>query len=565
MFRHSRALVLLSLAGLFGFRLFYGLSMPFWYEDERQVYLIGLQSFARGEWPYFGADVVWTGGQIPGALLAWLIRLPLSVWPAPESPIVLLNVLSFSALTLLAWYISRRLPDVPRWLIWMAVFTLPWTLNFSTHVVNPSYAISGAIVFFVGFFEGMPLFRRGILPFAVAWSMMGFGLLWVMQLHLSWVLLVPYLLAAGAWTLARSADGRPRTRAVARALAGFIAGAALPAGLLLPTLLRYGLDAGQTQGAVAFHAHNPLDIVRTAARVLSFASFEVTRSLGLNTIERALVILRQPIVAISVLLPFVAGFLHPLWMVVSALRRTPGDATEWTRVRWLLLATIVLIFGSYFYSVRGPQPHSFYIVFPVAILFAFTCWQVRVQRSRRMETLAAIVLACNVVLHVGLGWDRLPRLSLYVDRSLVTAAIADRNDRYLGDRRDTNLHFVDRNPRPFDRLPDDDAFRLARETEDLQVAAATWTPWRNRFSSFAITVRNRGRAAAWLDLRFRATYSDASGGAVDARDLIVKAILQPGEARTWTEVDNGRVPDRATAASLTLVGAEKAIPARRSY
>ena len=44
--------------------------MPFWFEDERQVYLIGLQSFARGEWPYFGADVVWTGGQVPGALLA---------------------------------------------------------------------------------------------------------------------------------------------------------------------------------------------------------------------------------------------------------------------------------------------------------------------------------------------------------------------------------------------------------------------------------------------------------------------------------------------------------------
>ena len=53
----------------FAFRLFYGLSMPFWFEDERQVYLIGLRSFARGEWPYFGADVVWTGGQLPGALL----------------------------------------------------------------------------------------------------------------------------------------------------------------------------------------------------------------------------------------------------------------------------------------------------------------------------------------------------------------------------------------------------------------------------------------------------------------------------------------------------------------
>ena len=112
--------------------------MPFWFEDERQVYLVGLQSFVRGEWPYFGADVVWTGAQLPGALLGWLIRLPLAIWSAPESPIVFLNVLSFSALGLLAWYFSRRLPSVPTWLIWLSLLTLPWTLNFSTHVVNPS-------------------------------------------------------------------------------------------------------------------------------------------------------------------------------------------------------------------------------------------------------------------------------------------------------------------------------------------------------------------------------------------------------------------------------------------
>jgi len=62
--RPSRALIVSFLLAAFAFRLFYGLSMPFWLEDERQVYLIGLRSFARGLWPYFGADVVWTGGQL---------------------------------------------------------------------------------------------------------------------------------------------------------------------------------------------------------------------------------------------------------------------------------------------------------------------------------------------------------------------------------------------------------------------------------------------------------------------------------------------------------------------
>ena len=158
----------------FAFRVRYGLSSPFWFEDERQVYLIGLRSFVRGEWPFFGADVVWTGGQLPGALQAMLIRWPLSVWSAPEAPFVFLNILSFAALSFFAWYLSRRLPSVPRWLIWAVLLTCPWTMNFSTHIVNTSYILPGAVMFFVGFFEGMPALRLAsgpiVVPFSIATS-----------------------------------------------------------------------------------------------------------------------------------------------------------------------------------------------------------------------------------------------------------------------------------------------------------------------------------------------------------------------------------------------------------
>src|SRR5688500_10819049 len=118
------ATALLVLA--FAFRLMYGLSSPFWFEDERQVYLIGLRSFTRGEWPFFGADVVWNGSQLPGALQAMLVRWPLEIWPAPEAPFVLLNLISFAALGFFAWYLSRRFPDVPRWLVVGLLFTCPW-------------------------------------------------------------------------------------------------------------------------------------------------------------------------------------------------------------------------------------------------------------------------------------------------------------------------------------------------------------------------------------------------------------------------------------------------------
>ena len=567
MLGHRPTAAILALAGLFIYRLLYGLSMPFWFEDERQVYLVGLQSFTRGEWPYFGADVVWTGGQVPGALLGWLIRLPLAIWAAPESPVVFLNLLSFAALALLAWYLSRRLPGVPRWLIWTSLFTLPWTLNFSTHIVNPSYVLAGAVMFFVGFFEGMPHLSRRIVPVAVAWSMMGAGLLFVMQMHLSWVLLVPYVLAA----LMSVAMTERRPQAVGSAVVAFSAGAAIPGSLLVPTILTFGWNAGHVEGAVAFHQQNPFELVTTAARVLSFASLEVNRFIGMSTAERLLVLWRHPVVALAVIPVAIAGVLQPLWMAVSAFRAAgPRTAAtqDWTRVRLLLLATIVLITGSYYFSVRGPQAHSFYVVFPVSALFAFTCWDVRARaiggRLHRLERVAMVVIGANMVLHAGLAIDRLERQSLYVDRSLVSAAIADRNDRYLGDRRETARGQQDREPRPADQVSDAEAYRSATAAGDLQITRAQWTPVADRISSFEVAVLNRSLAAAWLDIRFATTYTNEAGATVDSREVVIKQILQPGESRTWTRVADGWIPEGARAASISIVAAEKVIP-RRSY
>ncbi|HXT71097.1 MAG TPA: hypothetical protein VN700_15145 [Vicinamibacterales bacterium] len=536
MSRHSRSSVLLALTALVGFRLLYGLSMPFWFEDERQVYLIGLQSFAHQEWPYFGADVVWTGGRLPGALLGWLIRLPLAIWPAPEAPFILLNVLSGASLSLLAWYIGRRLPRLPRWLIWTTLFTLPWTLNFSTHIVNPSFALAGAIVFFVGFFESMPSLRRGILSVALAWSMMGFGLLWVMQLHLSWVLLLPYALAAVLWS------SRGGTR-VAVPIAAFLAGAALPGVLLIPTLTAYGWDAGHGQGAVTFHWLSPLEVITMTARVLSFASFEITRFMGLSTAERAFAILRSPLIGAAAMPVLVAGLVHPLWMAASAFRRSPDAAADWTAVRALFAGTILLIFVSYFYSIRGPQAHAFSVVFPVAALFAFTCWDARVSpASRLMPRIALVVIVSNIVLHAALGLDRLSRQSLYADRTLVAAAITDRNDRYLGERRGAGQEI--------------------RATDDLQLVQQTWRPWRG-FSRFDLTIRNTSQTTAWLDIRLATTYLDQTGMTVASREVVVKQILEPGESRTWTDIADDRVPEFAVSAALRIVAAERVAPTQR--
>jgi hypothetical protein len=188
------------------------------------------------------------------------------------------------------------LPDLPRWLVWCALFTLPWTLNFSTHVTNVSYVLPGAILFFVGFFEALPALSRRILPFSLAWALMGAGLLFVLQMHMSWVLAAALrAVAIAALTVRKGGEAaRPRGPLIATAAISFLAGAAVIGWLLVPTLLRMDLMRARTTGALQFQPRSPIQFAKTAARMLSFASFETNRFFGVSTPERVLLAVRMP-------------------------------------------------------------------------------------------------------------------------------------------------------------------------------------------------------------------------------------------------------------------------------
>jgi hypothetical protein len=366
--RRRSMLVLGALALAFGFRLAYGLTSIFWTEDERQIYLIGLRSFARGEWPYFGADVVWTGSSLPGAMQGLLIRWPLSVWPAPEAPFLLLNVLSFGALALFAWYLCRRVPLVPRWVVWGALLTLPWTLNFSTHVVNVSYVLPGALIFFLGFLEAAPSFRIGALPVSLAWLMMGAGIPWVAQFHMSWVLLPAYVVVAAV------DQARRDPRHLLKAAGAFAVGLALTGSTIVPTMLSFGLGAGSVGKTVEFQPRGFEAFVTIVARFLSFAAYETNRFLGLDTAERAMFLWRQPWVVPFALIATAAGLVQPAVMTAAWFKRAPGNP-EWARVKWLAAGTVLWVYASFFFSVRGPQAHSFYVTCPLTLVYAAHCWQ----------------------------------------------------------------------------------------------------------------------------------------------------------------------------------------------
>ncbi|MDT5159589.1 MAG: hypothetical protein QOH51_3946 [Acidobacteriota bacterium] len=427
----------LLLGGALLFRLCFGLCSQFWADDERQVYLIGLKFYSTGAWPYFGPDVS-SGVQVPGALQGLLVGLPLYVAPLPESPFVLLNVLSFASLCFFAWYCARRLPVMPRWFIWGWTLTAPWSLNFSTHVVNPSYVLPGAILFYVGALETLPLIRKGLVGPRASNFMMGFALFWVMQLHLSWVVLVPLLLASVYFQL------RERGTKALAALGWLATGAALSGCLLAPTFLKYGLSNG-TGGTTAMFAPNIANFARVVnpfegvpARFLSLASFELARFLGRNSAER-LAFLRENLW----LAPFavflgVTGLLQPAAMIVLWFRKR-GARADWPQVKWLAFSTVLLLCLLFLFSAKLPASHTFYVTFPVAALYGFYCWDALLN-SRRWRAFALIFLVCGVVFHIGLAAHNLSRVSLYTDRRVPATAIDEKRPALLGERRPGSLY-----------------------------------------------------------------------------------------------------------------------------
>lgn len=542
------AVAFLSLA--FAFRLAFGLSSEFFFEDETQIFLLGLKYHATGQWPFFGPDVVWTRSEIPGALQSLLVGIPLAIVPAPESPFVFLNVVSMAALAAFAWYTCEQLPWLPRWLVWGWLLTAPWTLHFSTHIINPSYILPAAIAFFVAFFEAVPTFSLGFVSPPAAHFIMGAALTWVMQIHLSWPLLIPY--AVVAW-FSRRGDG---VRHLLVNGAAFAAGALVPGLLLIPTLLRYGIHAGSGGTAENVHLHgvNPWVIVTTIARLFSFASLEIHRFIATDDPKRIEFFEHHmwllPIAAVV----WAAGILQPLWMLLEWCRagtRWPRLAgwSRWQMLRGLIAGSVLLVYASYWFVVEPPQAHAFYVLAPLAFMFAAYCWTL--VDSSRSRVVAGSVLALNVLFQAALASSRAADISLYKNRAVVATAIQLKAPEMFAHRRpfavDGGPYSLQDSQRPYD------------VQRDIDVVSSTHWIGLGRSLRWQVTVRNASDRVAFRDLLYVTKYLDATGRTVDERQEFIKDILQPGTVVTL-KVNDGFMHAGFTNATFEIVAGEALLP-----
>ena len=190
---------------------------------------------------------------------------------------------------------------------------------------------------------------------------------------------------------------------------------------------------------------------------------------------------------------------------------------------------MLLVYASYWFVMEPPQAHAFYVLAPIAFMFAAFWWTfVDSPRARRI---AAGVLVLNVAFHAGLAWAQGPELSLYKNRDVVATAVRLKEPEMFAHRRD---FAIDGGPavalRSVAPLRSDARLPGARVGVPRRVRGARCTG-RSPCATAA-------RVVAFRDPLYIATYLDERGDVVDERHERIKDIFQPGETRT-IELNDG--------------------------
>jgi hypothetical protein len=288
----------------------------------------------------------------------------------------------------------------------------------------------------------------------------------------------------------------------------------------------------------------------TLARFFSFASLEIARFLAPDGGKRVMLLARHLWLIPFVLIVWAAGVWQPLWMTWTWFRyraAPPG----WRPLKWLVAGTILLIYSSYWFVIQPAQAHAFYVLAPVAFMFAAYCAS---SLDRRWLRVAGAALAANVVLHAGLAWIRAPEQSLYRNRDVFAAAIRLKEPRMFAFRR----------PFAIDGGPDalDPAAMPYHAVEDMRLTDPVRTEGPFGVALWRVTLHNANPRVAFRDVRYLTTYTDAEGEIVDQRTDYLKEIFQPGATRRL-EINDGIVRVPFASATIAVSAANALLPLPR--
>ncbi len=255
------------------FRIFLGIQINFSHEDYKQIYLIGLENAFSGDWSFWGPDVIWSKTRLPGAMQGLLAGIPLRLTKHQYSPIILSNIIAFAGLVLLAFYAKRRFPNLSLYFLLALFLLFPFGLFNGVVLLNTSYLIFSGAILFIAVFE-LFIYRNDLLLNSwLYFFALGFSLMFTYQLHLTWVVFIPFIFILFYLEWRRNPDKWWRL------ISYFALGCIISGITLLPTLLTYGnvIMTGSGEN-ISLHLKKTFAIFDISVRYLGMATIDINQS-----------------------------------------------------------------------------------------------------------------------------------------------------------------------------------------------------------------------------------------------------------------------------------------------
>lgn len=434
--KSNRKLVFLILF-IFLFRLFFGLNYDFWFEDNLQVFLIGLKYYCTGVWPYWGPDLIHTQSAIPGALQGLVVGIPFQLIRIPEAAHIFLNILSIGALLFFSWYLNKRIPAIGFNIIFIWVALLPAAMYYTTNVQNPSYVFAGAILFFIAAIELANIYPQRVLNDKLCLFLLGFSFFWIFQFHLSWIILLPYIGYLGYANILRLY----KNRTLGKSIILFAVGLCITALPLWPTLSKYGWQSIEALSSnSAFNFANIVRLPDIVFKFISFATFEAETflSIGDFSIKNAWAYLGKYYFIIPFVVLFFALRLWQTAYLILAFFKTPVSPIH-KKIKLFTLVTLGILMLSFLFTDHFPNAHKYYLLMPVSVWYSMHIFEPIIikYKSRLLFKLIPVLglafYAIIALINIQTGQ------SLYNHRNLVSTALQQKDHTIIGVRREMQI------------------------------------------------------------------------------------------------------------------------------
>lgn len=95
---------------------------------------------------------------------------------------------------------------------------------------------------------------------------------------------------------------------------------------------------------------------------------------------------------------------------------------------------MLILWISFFFSVKGPSSHTFYITFPLAMIYSMFVWK-ELFIHRWFRQMMAAMLISGILVSSALIHEHYYSRSLYKNRDVVQQAISEKDYHLLGERR----------------------------------------------------------------------------------------------------------------------------------